>query len=192
MPSDFDAAALRRHSYAVGTIARLLTHRCHALPKTSQRISFSGTMFAAGLLHDIGKVLMTGYVADKIADVPDKIYADGIHMVDAETKILGISHTDAGLYAGMEWKFPVLLINVIGRHHWPLEQIIPRLKTRQGRLAQRVIRIADAASYAMGYGMLRSEGPPRGRAGTLQKNRHHQGGLRQVGTRNPRRYRLHL
>ena len=81
-------------------------------------------------------------------------------MVDAETNVLGISHADAGLYAGMEWKFPVLLVNVIGRHHWPLDKIIPRLKTRQGRLAQRVIRIADAASYAMGYGMLRSDGTP--------------------------------
>ena len=103
---------------------------------------------------------MTEYFADEIADIIDQVYADGVNMVDAETKVLGISHADAGLYAGMEWKFPVLLVNVIGRHHWPLEQIIPRLKTRQGRLAQRVIRIADAASYAMGYGMLRSDGSP--------------------------------
>ncbi|MBT4498312.1 MAG: hypothetical protein HOC74_11345, partial [Gemmatimonadetes bacterium] len=61
---------------------------------------------------------------------------------------------------GVEWKFPVMMVNVIGRHHWSLERILPRLKTRQGRLAQRVIRIANAASYELGFGMQRSDLSP--------------------------------
>ncbi|MFT5089581.1 MAG: putative nucleotidyltransferase with HDIG domain [Candidatus Latescibacterota bacterium] len=160
LPSDFDVKALRKHSYAVATIARVVARRCHALGKTQERISFSGAMFAAGLLHDIGKVLMVEYFTEEINDIIAKAYAEDCSMVKAETDVLGINHADAGLHAGMEWQFPVLLVNVIGRHHWPLDQILPRLKTKQGRLAQRVIRIADAASYALGYGMLRSDGRP--------------------------------
>ncbi len=159
LPSDFDVKALRKHSYAVGTIARVVARRCHTL-KTQERVNFSGAMFAAGLLHDIGKVLMVEYFAEEIEDVIAKVYSDDCSMVKAETDILGVNHADAGLHAGMEWQFPVLLVNVIGRHHWPLDKILPRLKTKQGRLAQRVIRIADAASYALGYGMLRSDGRP--------------------------------
>lgn len=160
LPSDFDVKLLRKHSYAVGTIARVVARRCHALGKTQERINFSGAMFAAGLLHDIGKVLMVEYFAEEIEEVIARVYSEDCSMVKAETDILGVNHADAGLHAGMEWQFPVLLVNVSGRHHWPLDQILPRLKTKQGRLAQRVIRIADAASYALGYGMLRSDGRP--------------------------------
>ncbi len=160
LPSDFDFKALRRHSYAVGTIARVVARRCHALGKTQERINFSGAMFAAGLLHDIGKVLMVEYFTEEIEEVIARVYSEDCSMVKAETDILGVNHADAGLHAGMEWQFPVLLVNVIGRHHWPLDQILPRLKTKQGRIAQRVIRIADASSYALGYGMLRSDGRP--------------------------------
>ena len=49
-------------------------------------------------------------------------------MVEAEAEVFGFDHADAGLQASMEWQLPILLINVIGRHHWPLEKILPRLK----------------------------------------------------------------
>ena len=160
LPSDFDLKRLRRHSYAVGTVARLVSRRCRVLKKSIERIQFSGLMFAAGLLHDIGKVLMTQFFPEECVKILEEAMASDSTAVDAEVKILGVTHGDAGLHAGVEWKFPVLLVNVIGRHHWPLPTILSRLKTKQGRLAQRVIRIADAASYEMGYDMLRSDGKP--------------------------------
>ena len=157
LPSDFDMKMLRRHCYAVATIARIVARRCHTLRKVVQRKQFSGTMFAAGLLHDIGKVLMTQYFAEECERIVETVDEKGCSMVEAETEVVGVSHADAGLYAGIEWHFPVILINVVGRHHWPLKTILPRLKTTQGRLGQRVIRIADAASYELGFGMLRSD-----------------------------------
>ena len=157
LPSDFDMKMLRRHCYAVATIARIVARRCHTLRKVTQRKQFSGTMFAAGLLHDIGKVLMTQYFAEECERIVETVDEKGCSMVEAETEVVGVSHADAGLYAGIEWHFPVILINVVGRHHWPLKTILPRLKTLQGRLGQRVIRIADAASYELGFGMLRSD-----------------------------------
>ena len=160
LPTDFDIRRLRRHSYAVATIARVVARRCHALRNALQQIQFSGTMFAAGLLHDMGKVLMTQFFAEECDQVVAMIAERNCPLVQAETAVIGVSHGDAGLYAGIEWNFPVLLINVIGRHHWPLPTILSRLKTRQGKLAQRVIRIADAASYEMGFDMLRTDQQP--------------------------------
>ena len=160
LPSDFDLKRLRRHSYAVGTVSRLVARRCRVLNKTIERMQFSGIMFAAGLLHDIGKVLMTQFFPEECVKILEEAGASDCTAVEAEVKVLGGTHGDAGLHAGVEWRFPVILANVIGRHHWPLETILSRLKTKQGRLAQRVIRIADAASYEMGYDMLRSDGKP--------------------------------
>ena len=160
LPSDFDLKRLRRHSYAVGTVARLVSRRCRVLKKSIERLQFSGIMFAAGLLHDIGKVLMTQFFPEECITILEEAGSSDSTAVEAELKVLGVTHGDAGLHAGVEWHFPVLLVNVIGRHHWPLQTILSRLKTKQGRLAQRVIRIADAASYEMGYDMLRSDGKP--------------------------------
>ena len=157
LPADFDMQKLTRHSFAVGTIARLIARRCHALRSTGKQIQFSGVMFAAGLLHDLGKVLMGLYFTEEAEQIVEEIAKERCTLVQAETTIVGVSHADAGLHAAVTWNFPVNLTNVIGRHHWPLEQILPRLKSQQGKLAQRVIRIADAASYEMGYGMFRSD-----------------------------------
>lgn len=160
LPSDFDMESLRKHSYAVATIARVIGRRCHALEKMQDRINFSSTMFTAGLLHDIGKVLIAQHFPDDLDDITPRTYSGEYSMVEAEAEVFGFDHADAGLQASMEWQFPILLINVIGRHHWPLDKILPRLKTKQGHLSQRVIRIADAASYQLGYGMIRSDGKP--------------------------------
>ncbi len=162
LPMDFDMESLRRHSYAVGSIARLVARRCHAYGNVQDRIDFSSAMFSAGLLHDIGKALLAQHFVMEVDEIVSRMHSNDSSMTQAETAVLGFDHADAGLHASMEWQFPILLINVIGRHHWPLEKILPRLKTKQGRLAQRVIRIADAASYELGYGMVRSDGkaPP--------------------------------
>ncbi len=158
LPMDFDMESLRRHSYAVGSIARLVARRCYAYGNVQDRIDFSSAMFSAGLLHDIGKALLAQHFIIEVDEIVSRMQSNESSMTQAETAVLGFDHADAGLHASMEWQFPILLINVIGRHHWPLGKILPRLKTKQGRLAQRVIRIADAASYELGYGMVRSDG----------------------------------
>ncbi len=160
LPSDFDMGMLRKHSYAVATIARIVGRRCQTPGNMQERINFSSAMFTAGLLHDIGKVLIAQHFHSELEDIMPRTYSGEYSMVEAEADVFGFDHADAGLHASMEWQFPILLINVIGRHHWPLDKILPRLKTRQGHLAQRVIRIADAASYQLGYGMVRSDGKP--------------------------------
>jgi len=160
LPSDFNMESLRKHSYAVAIIARVMARRCHTIENMQDRINFSSTMFTAGLLHDIGKVLIAQHFPKEIDDIMPRTYSGEYSMVEAEAEVFGFDHADAGLQASMEWQLPILLINVIGRHHWPLEKILPRLKTKQGHLSQRIIRVADATSYQLGYGMIRSDGKP--------------------------------
>lgn len=157
LPAEFDLRRLRRHSYAVASIARLVARRCHVLGKVDLQMQFSGTMFAAGLLHDIGKVLISLYFPQECEQIAVLMAERGSSMVEAEVEVIGVSHAETGLMAGIEWHFPVILINVIGGHHWPLPDILAKLKTQQGKLAQRVIRIANIASYQMGFGMVQSE-----------------------------------
>ena len=73
-------------------------------------------MFAAGLLHDIDIVLKAEHLICEISNVIERVYADNIHMIDAETKILGVSHADFGLYVSIGNAFSVILTNIISRH----------------------------------------------------------------------------
>lgn len=157
VPVEFDLRALRRHCYAAASVARLVARRCHTLGKAEVQMQFSGSMFAAALLHDIGKVLLVEHFSEESAEVGSLVAETGCTQVAAEEQVVGVTHADAGLLAGIEWQFPVLLINVIGSHHRELTGLLARLKTTQGRLAQRVIRIADAAAYEFGFGMSRQD-----------------------------------
>ncbi|MFA6110164.1 MAG: HDOD domain-containing protein [Candidatus Latescibacterota bacterium] len=157
VPVEFDLRTLRRHCYAAASVARLVGRRCHALGKAEVQMQFSGSMFAAALLHDIGKVLLVEHFPEECTQVGTLAAETGCTQAVAEEQVVGVTHADAGLLAGIEWQFPVLLINVIGSHHRELTGLLARLKTTQGRLAQRVIRIADAAAYEFGFGMSRQD-----------------------------------
>lgn len=75
--------------------------------------------FTAGLVHDIGKLLLNRPLKDHLEQLPpDGSMAD---LLAAETDILGFHHAEAGARLGEEWNFPPYLVDTIARHHNPGE-----------------------------------------------------------------------
>jgi len=75
--------------------------------------------YTAGLLHDIGKVVLDQYMA-KVQPLFYRILA--AHKEDSSTleqKIFGIDHNLAGLHLAESWKLPEVLKDVILFHHHP-------------------------------------------------------------------------
>ena len=62
-------------------------------------------------------------------------YAQDCSIAKAETDVLGISHADDGLHAGIEWQFSVLLVNVIGRHQLAIRPDSAAPKDQTGTLS---------------------------------------------------------
>ena len=64
-------------------------------------------------------MLRAEHLICEISNVIERVYADNIHMIDAETKILGISHVDFGLYVSIRSKFSSssLLSSAATTHH---------------------------------------------------------------------------
>ena len=75
--------------------------------------------YTAGLLHDIGKVVMDQYLEDAYSMFHDKIFTDNIELISAEKEILGYTHTEAGRKLAQRWKLPESLIETIALHHEP-------------------------------------------------------------------------
>jgi putative nucleotidyltransferase with HDIG domain len=99
-----------RHSIATAACARALARRM----RFNQDIAFT-----AGLLHDIGRlVLVTGH-----PDAYDQVVAwheqHGGDWQEAERAVLGIDHVDAGVALADHWNFSDTMRQAIAYHHTP-------------------------------------------------------------------------
>ena len=78
--------------------------------------------FTAGLLHDIGKALISDYLRGTASEAIQLISAqDSKDYLDAEERIIGFDHTQAGFELAKEWRLPEELAEVILYHHHPAD-----------------------------------------------------------------------
>lgn len=105
----FDREAFWLHSIGCGLVARYLGERL--------RCGYDEEGFIAGVIHDIGKVVLDKYFHDELASVIKQTHQKGITFYQAEREVLGISHTEIGAYLAENWKLPEKLVDVIARHH---------------------------------------------------------------------------
>lgn len=78
--------------------------------------------FTGGLLHDIGKGVMTDFLTGSAVDlVGDIARGELVDYVDGERKLLGLDHAEIGLELAKCWDLPAPLRYVIGFHHRPAE-----------------------------------------------------------------------
>jgi putative nucleotidyltransferase with HDIG domain len=99
----------------------------------------------AGLLHDLGKViLILEYQKDyeeSIGDAKEK----GIAISEAESIHFQETHAAVGMWLSQKWRFPVNLIDVIAFHHRPTAAKIAPLETA-------IVHFSDILVRARGIG----------------------------------------
>lgn len=99
-----------QHSAGVGSIARLLARKL--------RIEREDC-FTAGILHDVGKVILDGLFSDYYAPALRAAGEQNIPIFQAEQEELGLTHTAMGRELAVSWQIPERLIEGITYHHWP-------------------------------------------------------------------------
>jgi putative nucleotidyltransferase with HDIG domain len=75
--------------------------------------------FTAGLLHDIGKVVLSSHVAEEFREIVRQVTEGRLSFVEAEKQILGISHEEVGARLAERWQFPEAIVRCIRHHHNP-------------------------------------------------------------------------
>jgi len=99
-----------RHSIATAACARALARRM----RFNQDIAFT-----AGLLHDIGRLVLVTAHPDAYAQVVAWHAQHGGDWQEAEQAVLGIDHVDAGVALADHWNFSSTMRQAIAYHHAP-------------------------------------------------------------------------
>lgn len=78
----------------------------------------------AGLLHDIGMVVLDQFLEPVDPLFYRRIHEDEIEFCEVEKEMLGIDHTEAGRRLAERWVFPENLTDMIMHHHQPEKSTI--------------------------------------------------------------------
>ncbi|UCD77145.1 MAG: HDOD domain-containing protein [Desulfobacterales bacterium] len=107
---DLPHGELWRHSVAVSVAAELVVK--------ALKIPGADEVFTAALLHDIGKLVLGGFVQDDLHQI-EAMVAKGIAFEVAEFIVLGTDHAQIGARILEKWSFPTDLVNAVSWHHDP-------------------------------------------------------------------------
>jgi len=71
----------------------------------------------AGLLHDIGKVIMNNSQPTRFGELTRRVYEERVPYHVIEEEMFGFNHAEVGFLLAEKWDFPESLANTILRHH---------------------------------------------------------------------------
>lgn len=74
-------------------------------------------IYTAALLRDIGKVILSEYVANVIGEIQQKVIQEGLDFIEAEKACIGADHAHIGGMIARQWHFNPNMIFMIENHH---------------------------------------------------------------------------
>ncbi len=103
-----------RHSLSVATACKVLTRKL-----SDEWIQNVDKGFSAGLLHDIGKLVMVAYLPDKWDKVQAALENSSQPAFMIEKDVLGYSHSEIGAALATRWNLPEFIQDALAFHHFP-------------------------------------------------------------------------
>lgn len=124
--------ALHQHALAVArTAVRLFG-----------RVADRDELYAVGLLHDIGKLVLATHLPDEWRAIQRTAGERGVPSFQVEEEAIGVTHAGVGAYLLELWHLPVPLVEAVAFHH------APRHSSSQGVDLIAAVHVADALVHA--------------------------------------------
>lgn len=123
------------HSVAVGVFARLL----------GDAVGTSGgeRLFVAGILHDIGRLVLFKKLPHAAVEAIYYAKANMTPLFVAESEVVGFAHPLVGGLLLRAWKFPEALVAIVTCHHKP--------SACPGDIEPAILHLADIMAVALGH-----------------------------------------
>ena len=134
-----------RHCIACGIIARSLA--------VYRRESNVERLFVAGMLHDVGQVVLAAARPEVVRDLLEEHRETGRLYLELERERLGFDHAELGGALLKKWKIPSSIGEPVAFHHRPSS-------AEQFRLETALIHFSDIICQAMEFGQGAEWGVP--------------------------------
>lgn len=105
---------VKEHQFSVALIAAYIAN-------IKSLNNFSEDIFVAGLLHDIGRIVVNALNRELIREIDNICHAKKISLDILDNLFNGYNHSLIGELLAKKWNFPNKYINSIGFHHNPLK-----------------------------------------------------------------------
>jgi putative nucleotidyltransferase with HDIG domain len=128
----FDNQAYWRHNIATAICAELISRTLH------MKHDFA---FTAGLLHDIGRLVLVSRFPKKYAEVIACAKKGDTTLLEAERIILGVDHVAVGLVLALQWNFSDAIQDGIRGHHDPDDKELNSVAS--------IVHVANAIVHAL-------------------------------------------
>lgn len=135
---DMKASDFWVHSIGTAMLAERLVHDCD--------LQVPALVFTAGLLHDMGKLVMGSHVEVEQQAIRS-LMGDGSTFVDAEQRAIGTSHPEVGALLSQKWNLPEVVETAARWHHEPNRTPLPA-----DQMLVDVIHVCDVLAHMLGYG----------------------------------------
>ncbi|HZL44253.1 MAG TPA: response regulator [Verrucomicrobiae bacterium] len=109
----FSAETLWQHSLITGHFARNIVEQQKAGAEMAEQ------SFAAGLLHDIGKLLFAANLPGPFSQALAVARAQNLSLWEAENAVFGATHAEVGGCVLAIWGLPMPVVEAVTLHHCP-------------------------------------------------------------------------
>ena len=129
---------LWQYSICCATCARIIANRI--------RFKEPEEAYIAGLLLDIGKIILSSYAEEYFIQIIEKSKSNRVPFDRAEQEVLGFDHSQIGGRIIKKWNLPRSLVEAVKYHHRPD-------KAKTHKKLTYIVHLADAISCMLGIGL---------------------------------------
>jgi putative nucleotidyltransferase with HDIG domain len=142
-----EANELWRHSLITATASEIVASEAFDMNVEAP------VAFTVGLLHDIGKLVMSQALTPEIqAEIRQHIEQQGCSRSEAEKIVLGCDHGEIGACLLQSWNLPEEILEAVANHHKPICEPRPKLSVIT-HLANCLAHLAGSAPGWDGFAM---------------------------------------
>ena len=137
-----DMASFWQHSVFCGLLARNLAQSCNVL--------HSERLFTAGLLHDVGRLLMLMKLPEETAQAQSMRPQSKQDICQIEQRMVGFDHAEVGQALLLHWNLPENLCASVLYHHNPKIALQAHIESALIHIADQVTHCAQESKDPLG------------------------------------------
>lgn len=140
-PPSWSMARFNMHSSAAAILSDLLSQRLS--------VNYAEGAFVAGLLHDVGRLLIALGLTEEYNQIVKLHEHDGKPLLECEKEVIGLTHPELSAEALDHWNLPEPIQNAVRFHH------APDLDPTGGLALSRILDAANQYVNSLGVSILK-------------------------------------